>query len=169
MLKKIPGTVWLTSMNSRLFKKSILLIFSGRIWATEKTNTNFRILIPRAFQWAYQIFTPTNSAAEIRQNMILSLLLFDLSKKSFAFHKFWNFYPQNIFIWVLALNHKETFQYLVYLAGPQLKANTTWNESLYGSVRKCFSLVLSCWISYRPFCTASAICNMLSIQQNNWR
>ena len=36
------------------------------------------------------------------------------------------------------------------------------------SVRKCRSLALSCWklagiISYRPFCTASAFCCMLSI------
>ena len=40
-------------------------------------NTNFRILIPRAFIWAYHIFTPTNSTADTRQNTILSHL-FDL-------------------------------------------------------------------------------------------
>ena len=51
----------------------------------------------------------------------------------------------------------------------KFKANTTWNESYtYSSVRKRLSLALPCWklagkISYRPFCTASAFCCMLSI------
>ena len=55
-----------------------------------------------------------------------------------------------------------------FLARPQLNANTAWNESLYSSLRKRVGLVLPCWTlarttSYRPFCTASAICCMLSI------
>ena len=56
-----------------------------------------------------------------------------------------------------------------HLAGPQLKANTAWNESLHSSLHKRVSLVLPCWrlartTSYRPFCTASSICCMLSIR-----
>ena len=69
------ATVRFTSMNPRLFGVRILLIFLGSTWARDKPNTNFRILISRAFTWAYQIFTPTNSTADIRQNMILSNLL----------------------------------------------------------------------------------------------
>ena len=55
-----------------------------------------------------------------------------------------------------------------HLARPQLQANTAWNESLHNLLRKRVSLALPCWklartISHRPFCTASAICCMLSI------
>ena len=51
---------------------------------------------------------------------------------------------------------------------PQLQANTAWNESLFSSLRKRVSLVLPCWtlaqtISFRPFCTTSAMWCMLSI------
>ena len=54
------------------------------------------------------------------------------------------------------------------LARPQLQANTAWNESLHNTLRKRVSLALPCWklartIIYRPFCTASAICCMLSM------
>ena len=47
-------------------------------------------------------------------------------------------------------------------------ATPAWNESLRNSLRKRVSLALPCWkltrtIRYRPFCTASAICCMLSI------
>ena len=60
-----------------------------------------------------------------------------------------------------------------HLARPQLKANranTAWNESLPRSLHNRVILVLSCWklartTSYRPFCTASAICCMLSITE----
>ena len=67
-------TVNNTSMNPRLFRESILLIFSGSIWARDKSDTNFRILISRAFRWTSQIFLLTNATADIRQNMILSHL-----------------------------------------------------------------------------------------------
>ena len=55
-----------------------------------------------------------------------------------------------------------------HLGRPQLQANTAWNESLHNSLRKRVSLALPCWklartINYWPFCTASAICCMLSI------
>ena len=53
-------TVRFTPKNPRLFRQSILLSFSGSIWATDKPNTNFHILISRAFTWTYQIFFPTN-------------------------------------------------------------------------------------------------------------
>ena len=33
------------------------------IWATDKPNTHFHILIPRAFTWACQIFTPNNQTS----------------------------------------------------------------------------------------------------------
>ena len=44
---------------------------------------------------------------------------------------------------------------------------TAWNESLHNSLRKRACPALPCWklawiISYRPFCTASVICCMLS-------
>ena len=40
--------------------ESILLIFSGSIQGTDKPNTNFRILIPRAFAWVYRfLLQPT--------------------------------------------------------------------------------------------------------------
>ena len=61
-------------MNPRLFDENILLIFSGSIWARDKSNTNFRILISRAFRWTSQIFTPINATADIRQSMIFSHL-----------------------------------------------------------------------------------------------
>ena len=54
-------TVDNTSMNPSLFGKTFLLIFSGSIWATDKSNTNFRILISRALRWANDIFTLTNT------------------------------------------------------------------------------------------------------------
>ena len=54
----------------------ILLIFLGSIWARDKPNTNFHILISRAFTWTHQIVIPTNSTADIRQNMILSHLFY---------------------------------------------------------------------------------------------
>ena len=73
-LQKIQGTVDNTSMNPRLFKESILLISSGSIWARDKFNTNFRILISRTFRWTSQIFTPTSATADISKNMILSHL-----------------------------------------------------------------------------------------------
>ena len=77
-------------MNPRLFGVRMLLIFLGSTWARDKPNANFRILIPRAFTLAYQIFTPTISTADIRQNMNLSHL-YHLHEKIFAFKKFWNF------------------------------------------------------------------------------
>ena len=58
-------TVDNTSMNPSLFSKKDLLIFSGCIWATDKWNTNFWILISWAFRWPNQIFTPTNSTADM--------------------------------------------------------------------------------------------------------
>ena len=59
--------------------------------------------------WIFQIFTLTNSTADKRQSMILSHL-FDLLEKKFAFEELWNFFPSNIFIWlVLALIRVETF------------------------------------------------------------
>ena len=39
----------------KVFTECILLIFSGNIWATDKPNANFRILISRAFTWAYHM------------------------------------------------------------------------------------------------------------------
>ena len=86
-------------MNPRLFGVRILLIFLGSTWAREKPNTNFRILISRAFTSINQIFTPTNSTGDRKQNMILSHLI-DLLEKKFAFEKFWNIFPPNIFIWI---------------------------------------------------------------------
>ena len=74
---KCLNTVDNTSMNLRLFKESIMLIFSGTFWARDNSNTNFCILISRAFRWNSQIFTPTHATADIRQNMNLSNL-FDL-------------------------------------------------------------------------------------------
>ena len=85
-------TVRFTSMNPGLFWESILSIFSGSILARDKPNTNFLILVPRAFTWAYQIFTPTNSTSDIIQNMILSHF-FDLLKKCFHLRN-WNFFHQ---------------------------------------------------------------------------
>ena len=84
-------------MNPSLFGETILLILSESIWAKDKPNTNFRILIPRAFTWACQIFTLINATAGIRQNMILSHL-FDLLEKKFAGEKSWKKFPPNIFI-----------------------------------------------------------------------
>ena len=87
-------TVRFTSMNPGLFREINLLISSGSIWARDKPNTNFHILIPRALIWAaYQIFTPKNSTADIRQNTILSHL-FDLLEIFFAFEKFEIFFHQ---------------------------------------------------------------------------
>ena len=54
-----------TSMNPSFFGKNILLIFSGSIWATDKSNTNFRILVSSAFGWANKNFTPTKSTADL--------------------------------------------------------------------------------------------------------
>ena len=85
-LYSLLGTVRFTSMNPRLFEESILFIFSGSTWAKDKPNTNFHILIPRAFKWACQIFNPTNATADIRQNMILSYL-FDQLENIFAVEK----------------------------------------------------------------------------------
>ena len=44
------------------------------IWAKDKSNINFCTLISRAFRWLNQMFTPTNSTAEVRWNMILTHL-----------------------------------------------------------------------------------------------
>ena len=88
------------------------------IWATDQPNTNFRILIPRAFTWRCQIFTLTNATTDIKQNITLSRL-FDLLEKIFAVKKLWFFFPLNIFIYVPALNHKETFQYQLQKQPPE--------------------------------------------------
>ena len=77
--------------------------------------------------------------------------------------------------WIISLDFWTTVTVLPqhrHLAGPQLKANKAWNESLYSLLRKRVSLVLPCWriagtISYIPFCTASAICYMMSIRFNS--
>ena len=52
---------------SKVIYWNIFVDFLGKygIWATDKPNTNFWILITRAFTLAYQIFTPTNSIAKI--------------------------------------------------------------------------------------------------------
>ena len=70
----ISSTVHNTSMNPSLLGKNILLIFSGSVLATVKSNINFRILISRAFRLTSQFFTANDATADIRQNMILSNL-----------------------------------------------------------------------------------------------
>ena len=85
-------TVRITSMNPRLFSESILLILSRSIWPRDKSNTNFHILISRAFKWANQIFTPTDTTADIRQNMILSHLFHLQYKKLFSLWEILKFF-----------------------------------------------------------------------------
>ena len=84
-------------MNPRLFRESILFIFSWSSWATDKPNTNFPILISRAFTWAYQIFNHP-------QHLIFGYF-FDLLGKIFAFEFCFFFFASSIEY------HKETFHY----------------------------------------------------------
>ena len=97
---------------------------------------------------------------------IEALLLIDTNKVTHAAQGSNPIYDhfQGIYAVAVAVQHW-------HLACPQLHANTAWNESLHNSLRKRVSLALPCWklartISYRPFCTASAICCMLSIVLN---
>ena len=89
--------VWFTSMNPRLFRENILLIFSESIWDTDKPCKIFRILISRALTWAYQIFN--SSTADIRYNVcfweILNFFYFECEALSY---KIWVFFQPNIFI-----------------------------------------------------------------------
>ena len=102
-------TVRFTPINPRLFGESILLIFSGSIWATGKPNTNFHILIPRAFNmgisdlYSDQI-NSWNMTKHYFKPFIWPKWFF------FAFKNCLNIFPPNIYVWVFALNHKETFR-----------------------------------------------------------
>ena len=56
-------------------------------------NTNIRIFISRVFTWAYQIFSPTNSTADIKQNMNFSNF-FTYLKKFLLFRNLEIFFHQ---------------------------------------------------------------------------
>ena len=78
-------------MNPGLFGESILLIFPGSIWARDKPNTNLRILISRAFTWAYQIFPDHfNSWHKTKQDFDPFILPIG---KHFCFWEILSFFP----------------------------------------------------------------------------
>ena len=91
------STVDNTSMNPSLFRKNILLVFSESIWAKDKSNTNFCILIARAFRWANQIFTPTISTADINKTRIWATHLTD-DKTFLLLRNFEKFFQPIMFI-----------------------------------------------------------------------
>ena len=64
LIQILRYTVYNISMNPSFLVKFFFFFFSGSIWATDKSNTNFHIFIAKAFRWADQ--TPTNSTADIR-------------------------------------------------------------------------------------------------------
>ena len=80
----------------RLFRESILLIFSGELQTNpiQFSHPHFK-----SFQMSRKV--STNSTADIIQNMTMSCL-FDLLEKSLIFEKFWEiFYQKSSFLYVL--------------------------------------------------------------------